>query len=392
MCRTHQSDCFRLWERRVLLVFIYALPLNEALKNISWAILAGLYIARLFLSRQLPQNGKIGFSIILLVLAGIWSSFFAIEPAASWKGVWDIIRASAIFWMITPHLQEEQNQISLIRHILLSTALASLLAWVNYFLALFILKRDFSTVHLQIQSVGHFNQSGIYLAIISILALASMLDKRIFQRAWLGWGITVLIVFTLLGTTARSAIVVGGLGIFLILWKSKVPKWVICLLIGVVLFAGWMMDANRSFRGRIFFRGSFGSRLIIWQSGLKEVEKRAWTGVGLNNFKNIYLSEGDPRHLTIDHAHNLYLNTLVQMGWLGLIALLFFSYRSASIIWISLMKKDQFKFHVAAGAWAVVFLVGLSNTTLHHEVSILFFLILALAHNPQEKVALTQYD
>ena len=133
----------------------------------------------------------------------------------------------------------------------------------------------------------------------------------------------------------------------------------------------------------MLFRGSFGNRIGIWQAAWTEFETRPWTGVGLNNFKNISLGMGhDGIHQTTDHAHNLFFNFLAQMGVPGAIAFLLLFAVSGSLalkLYLSGKPDAVWIAYVFGGVWFVIVGVGFSSTTLHHEMGILFFAILGAA-------------
>ena len=378
----------RLWERRILVLLIYALPLHEASKNVFWGLLVALGLARCFMERQWPGTGRVGWGALAWLAAGIWSSCFAIEPSASWKGLWDMARGAVLLWVMGSIASAKPGQpggedcrVLFLKHLILSACLASVVAFWDYGWAIYNRPPLAPVIHLQLRSVGHFNQSAIYLAMAWILTLAAVLDQQVFARRRICMAAFAMIGLALLGTTSRSAIAVAGLVGFLIMLNSRPPRWLIgfCLVAALFVMAGLVSSA--SLRSRVLFQGSFRNRVTLWQSACAAVQTRWWTGVGLNNFKNISLKKEDPLSFgTVDHAHSLYFNTLAQLGLPGSVALLALLAASGGTIWKCRPAAGgrRLWFYGAGGGWLIVVLVGFSNATIHHEISMLFFILLGM--------------
>ena len=87
--------------------------------------------------------------------------------------------------------------------------------------------------------------------------------------------------------------------------------------------------------------------------------------------------------LKVGHAHNLYLQTLLEKGILGVFALFVFMFG-----WLEQLRKsfyesknDNQASYLWAGsfsAWIVIFGIGFVNSTLHHENAILACVLLGL--------------
>ncbi len=380
-----RSPVWLLWERRLLLLLLYLLPLHEASKNIVWGLLVGSWLLRCLTRDGFPPLGRMGAMVGLWLAAGIWSSCFAIEPYSSWKGWWDMARGGLVFGVAADHLRDERFRITFLWNLLIATGIASCIAWWDYawkIQALHEIGKPSGHVRVEVRSVGHFNQSGIFLAMAWMVALVVSLDRKIFHGSWLGRAATVAIGFALLGTTARFTILTCGVATFLILLFRRPPRWLFVFFAVAAVLALGAVASSASLRGRLFFQGSFHHRLTFWISAWDAVQPRLWTGVGLNNFRNIPLHTEDPSAVgTIDHAHNLYFNTLAQMGLPGMVALLGMLAAMGGVIWRHGREwgRGDGIFLSTAGVWFIIAGAGLSNTTLHHEMSVLFFLMMGLA-------------
>ncbi len=377
------SRCLRTWEWRVWILLIYTIPIQEASKNVLWALAVALSLLRVSLEKtSLPAFGRVGWCILAWLATGIWASFFAIEPAASWKGVWDMFRGSAMFGLAILIADTPERRASMIRHMICSSAFAAAVGLWDYLWALWVLKAYIPRLAVQLRSVGHFNQSGAYLAMSWMVALAGALNGQVFAQWFSAALASSLIGLGLLGTTSRTAAVVTTVGTLLMLWRTRSPSWLRALFAGVVLFTAITLVGSSSLRARVFYRGSFHNRVEIWRSAVETGRSRPWTGVGLNNFKNIPLTPiDDLQGATVDHAHNLYFNALAQTGMPGFAALLAMLATMGGAIWrqrTHANAESLLIFRAAGGVWLVIILTGLSNTPLHHELAMFFFATMGL--------------
>jgi O-antigen ligase len=378
-----QAHVLRVWEWRVWVLLLYALPLHEATKNVLWALAVALALARVAGGGPARGGGLVGLALALWLACGAWSSLFAIEPAASWKGLWDMARAAGMFWLALGIADTPERRLSAIRHLALSTALAALFGIGGYFSAIFVHKAYVGRLGVQLPSVGHHNHSGVYLAMGWLVALAATLRGRFLGGPRAALAACMVLVVALVGSTSRSSIAVAAVATLALLKPAGAPPWLKRVLLYSIPVLVLALCATPWLNQRFYARGSFGARLNMWRSAADAVSARPWTGVGLNNFKNVMLSSGAPSQFaTVDHAHNLYVNSLAQGGWPGLLALLAML-GSAALLVARLRSAacpdDRLVFHAAAGVCFVAAFSGFSNTSLHHELAMFFFLVIGLA-------------
>lgn len=99
--------------------------------------------------------------------------------------------------------------------------------------------------------------------------------------------------------------VVVGVLVFTIIYPSLVNTDI----------GNWLNDLSRSIFNKSFFSG----RQRFWSSLLAIVQEKPILGHGLGSSVDDYLSA--------DSAHNLYLQTALQCGWIGVIILLIFLHK-----------------------------------------------------------------
>ena len=142
----------------------------------------------------------------------------------------------------------------------------------------------------------------------------------------------------------------------------------------------------------------------IWRTGLQAWREFPAFGVGMGNFGRIGYGHLEhwsaQRGESLDrsrvmpqaHAHNLFINTIAERGAFGLLALL-----AALAAWIWSLRAIPSPgdsairwayWGGALGAWMVTVLVGMVNTTLHHEHALISIMLLGgwltLKRGPKE--------
>ncbi len=123
------------------------------------------------------------------------------------------------------------------------------------------------------------------------------------------------------------------------------------------------------------------SRFYIWQYALDLLKDNPVIGIGLNHFKYTFpLSYTAEPGATYFDAHSVYFQTASQMGMFGLISLFLiisgFLYKFAKTKTASGFEKGVK--YSALGGFLVTFVVGIFDTTLHHEHAIVFALLTGL--------------
>jgi len=128
-------------------------------------------------------------------------------------------------------------------------------------------------------------------------------------------------------TGSRGAwVAVGGalvLGPALILsWKRLRRAWPV--LVVVLCVAGGSLFhrlAHADIGARVLLNDSIGARLGYWQGTVRVIGRHPIAGVGIDRFPGYYLQEKIPSAHEVDLPHNMWLEAWVEMGLLGLVAL-----------------------------------------------------------------------
>jgi len=382
------------------LLFLFFLPLYEAPKNIfsvlfvfvgGWVAFYRENAVELFKSKDFVVWAFLLLTISPLV-AGLNSPYM----------VWPSRLSSALNWALMPLVALVVITVNFSKAELLwglrSVCVGSIVATVEAFYS-------WSGPYPELNSVGHVNQSALYLAFC--LIPATLLMMRYAHKLDLLLGIAVIVaVFSYQGP-ARSMVgfgaslaVIGGAWI-IYCWNRDYLK----ILGGsfVVGFAtlsfliplpphvfGWYADFKQEFDDRLSSKHDPYSRRDKLVNTAIAVAGDSVVGFGLGSFglatqdseiqKAVEAKGRDWRvergnYFSASHGHNIFANLLVERGWFGVSAfVIFLLYLLARFSRKLGIEESQLGVLIVA----IVSLAGLGQSTLHVEHGQLAFICLAL--------------
>lgn len=386
-------------EAALLLLLAASLPLFEAPKNLAWAGYAAAWLWNRAQARDFGGRWDAWDSLIAVWIAsGYVVAAFAPVPLDEWKGANDLLRYGSILWMVKRGGYGERLLLWVAGAVVASTLASLALGWWMYARMV----ESGRPGELQLKSVGHVNHSAIYLAIVAGLCAAWT-----FAR-WRAWGAGVRVgALALLAAFAVSLVAMGSRGavavaaaLVLVLALAWWPRWraplyagVAALALGVALVLAIAPDMIVKHRANVASDNVLAFRDGIWRMGLAAWERHPWTGVGMSNYSSISIARVaewraqagqafDPsRYVGTSHAHSLYVNTLAERGLAGALPL-----GALLLAWAWGLARRRpspqegdarwLLWGAALSAWFVTVLVGVVNTTLHHEHGILAMLFL----------------
>lgn len=378
------------WELALLVGLLAALPILEAPKNVFW----GLYAVAWIVNRARRRDfGGPWDSWDTLIFGWIASSyiiaFFAGQPNSEWDGANDVLRYASVLWM-TKRSEYTPAQLSL----LLRTAVGATLIALGW--ALWSWLGTQQNPALELNSVGHVNHSAIFLAIVFGVALSSLLASNRRNPIFLSVDIAVVIA---LGTgvflsASRGAVLALLLLVLLLgFFFARRSPWIFAialLLSSASLTIAYVTKVEVITKQQANYAAdnTLSYRDAIWNTALVAWQKYPWFGVGMDNFDQVtpeqirswVLAQGKhydaDKYMSISHAHSLYFNTLAERGLLGSMALAviliaWFATLARSLPTANGSDIEWTVWGSAFGAWFINAVVGLVNTTLHHEHALL---------------------
>jgi O-antigen ligase len=407
------SKFWREWQHPIefalLLLFVLFLPLREAPKNLFWAAYVAAWVINRARARGAdgawrPAFGPRWGAWDTLLLAWLASGYLAAMFGGIHRGdnnevlaVNDMVKYIVLLWCLLRGGYTRGEAMTVLAALVGSCVIAEVEALWNWKVAG---KRP----ALELFSVGQVNHSAIYMTICTgIAASLALAYWRVLATRWRvllgGAGLLLLAGLFLTGSRAATVVAialvlcmaalgarVAGLG--RAVWGAAVAVIVAAILIGgtSALQRQYYLAANDSI---------LTERDLIWNRGIVAWRATPWFGVGPDNYSQI--NERDLRtQLTAEskpfepreyrgspHAHNLYINQLVERGIVGLALLLavlgawgvaLWRYRPRAGIEAAVLALWGASF----SGWLVTVSIGMVNTTLHHEHALLALMTLGL--------------
>ncbi len=330
-----------LWARQP-----FELPKAALARTLTW-IVAGVWLTDLWLARrplwsELRRNPLWGPALAVAALQ-ILSSGLSVDWRLSLWGSYE--RAQGLltqlsylflFLVVSARLRTTEQAWRLLRAMvatggpLVALGLAQAFGWQPVNLVTDARSPVFATL-------GRSNFLGAYLAMLLPLTLAWLVMSR---SGWLRLAVGLLVVGELgivALTLARGAWLAAGaaVALFGLLWfwphLGRRARWALVVL-GLLVLMGTLVGALwLGSQG-----GSEAARLTIWRATLELIARRPLLGYGPETlglvFPRVYppqLVYYQGRGVVVDRAHNLFLDTAVTTGglgllaWLALLALLF---------------------------------------------------------------------
>ena len=215
---------------------------------------------------------------------------------------------------------------------------------------------------------------GITLAMTGrVYSLKELLKSdRLNRQSLMALGIIVFLL-ALIFTRSRAGIVSGLVGFlaFSIMARTGIravamQTRVLLVAIIVLMCIYTMTIGVGPIMQRFLTLGAdSGSRRDIWRDSLPIIKDHP-LGIGLRNYENVFpvYNQSLISEKTVIHAHNDYLQLLIEAGWIGFLALMggFFIFLGKSARRIKQLdfKTDPLRFYLAVGAFS-----GLISMAVH---------------------------
>ncbi|MGM3192901.1 O-antigen ligase family protein [Dickeya dadantii subsp. dieffenbachiae] len=379
---TRRTDNRGLYFLSALAIFVN--PLAEAPKNIVMALLLLWVIVQAVMNKKERQwsGWDLFFALyILSYLVGLPFSAYHTEV----RSLTDVARYMLFGWVIYRASFSEKQKIGLVFWASLGTFIGLIYgAWEHFYVG--------SEAYWTLNSVGHVNHAAIYNAIICGMALTVLFSywstlsvgKRLVWIAMLA----LSLVYVAFGESRATFGAMMAVVAILCLGFAKRNKRLIYLpvlfvvgLIGIALLSNARVvvkqEQNEAANNVLSYRD------IIWRSALTEIKQHPLFGVGKENFQKVDIVNPGDVISHISHSHNIYLNVLAENGIWG--AFWVFSLFGAMGVTLvryipkrNALPVSWLSWGAACSALVVTLVVGLVNTTFHHEHANLSMLCFAL--------------
>lgn len=386
-------------------LFAVALPLVEAPKNVFWGLFVIVWLANSLRLRNVGQLAWQWDALFAALVAAPLLSMAHTVYAPHWKELGDIAGYVSLGWILARTRVSGRQLLALCGALILAT-LAGVAqgAWMLAF--------DAHREWLQLNSVGHVNHSALYGAGVCVLAVALVASGReaLGRKGWqLAVAAALLLLAAMVAFASRGAMIAALAGVMLVvacLARCSLRKAFSILFVALLFGAAgqWGMShligkGGQSLMEKTvtgFETGQVSSyRVQAVHTAVEMFRRYPLTGVGSGGFSSVspeelagWLRERGEEFVPADylfssHAHGLFPNTLAERGVVGFLVLLALLAAWSVALWQRRPGAEaafavRLSWGAGAAGWAVVFVGGLFNTTLHHEHGMLAMSFLGL--------------
>lgn len=382
-----------------LCALAFSLPLLEGPKHLFCLIYLGLFCYRTLKYRDTFESSPLGKYILFFIATSIISSIGATYNGYDVVKLHDIIRYSLIGWMILHTPLSKRQLYTICAALIASTLIACSEAY--------YLLHTGQEKYFELRSVGHINHSAIFILLIMGITLPLLLIQNNRKIVWVCFFILNLIIAYFLLLTNSRATFIGLILIAIILFsiiifknKKLIP---IILISSTLLISAIAINppsvVNKFIGLHKYYSGKTTPREKSWNTSYYAWKKEMLFGVGYGNYriissdkmrewyKNSSIDFSNKTHfIYLPHAHNRYINTLAEGGLIGLLGLLTLFTAILHHLLISgkklyLKNENVFFWLLGANTLSTVAIVGLFNTTLHHEHGLLAMILIGISFN-----------
>lgn len=370
-------------------IMVLFLPTSESAKNIGFglALLGGLIQGAASGGFSLAAWRRVPLLPFLLawLAAASLSTWYAIHPPQSLRGLWDVLRYSSAYLLAAASLSDENRRLWFAR--LTAVGIGAGLLWAGWALIHGQGHGGFAEMRLQVRSLGFPNQTATSLIIYAALFFGILRfspPARPADRVLLGTVFGFSIIGLILTGSRGGWVAAAAASLVIAAATSKRPLAAAgSVVLILVLVTGALAVVAPGRAERLLSIASpqkvvqMQERFDTWKAGLKIVGDAPIFGIGLKNMAYIqydrYDFEGRP-----DHAHNHFLNVLIETGEAGFAV---FTVLLGAIAWRLVRLRSstgaaRTYWVAAAGAFLAILVQGLVNISFHVEPALLLMTML----------------
>jgi hypothetical protein len=324
------------YDYHLLLAFAFTAVASIALQNLIWLSIAAFLFWHFKNSEKISWPSSLFPTATILFLATfVIGAIVGINPSKSFQTVDKYLTFLILFPVGA-----------------MALSIADIRRLLNFFIAgatvcaIFGIGKHFLLHQDRIDSFSGDKMVFGGMLMVSLLLNVSLLAKTP-KNFWL-WSSLVPLFWALILTQTRGAWLGLLFGFLVLTWRFN-KKW---LLAGLLIFVTSFLFAPQEFQKRLESIGtiqftyndqhqiinSSQTRFLIWVAGMRIIKDYP-LGIGQGNIDDIYPKYRIPNNkdieATVPHLHNNFMQILVQNGWFGLAAYLF---------WIFAFYWESFRF------------------------------------------------
>lgn len=369
-------------------VAIFAYPfLSNAKGMLLLALIVMIFIFdRTFLNNNRLEKSHLDVSVIIFTIMIVVATALSTNVRGSARDLSVHLVSIAFLFTMINSIKTKEDLNAILTTFVLSAGLVAAYGLFQYKTGIeldkaWVDKSVNPEITVRVYSVfGNPNILAEYLIIALPFAIALFWDSKRFLKKLVFLGCTGVLMLSLVLTTSRGGWVGFALGVvaFIIL----VDKRLLLGAIPVGIVAIFLMPPtiiNRILSIGNLQESSNATRIKIWSITLDIIRDNWLTGVGFGYlpFKQTFVQY--IRTMNVFHAHNMYFETISEMGILGLIALVVMIFVLLKYSVIAIKNSKGYLSTIGAGAVAALLSIlchGLFENVLYIPRIIMTFWVL----------------
>lgn len=298
-----------------------------------------------------PVLLAIGIYFLFLVISGIFglsfsNSFWSVATRMS--GIWYFLNLGILVYILWGLFSDRLRQNKIILTIVISSALYSFLAFLSPE-GINILFKSYSS---EAFTFGNSSFAAMYIFGAFILSLYYLLQSE--KKKWWMYTLPVILLinpniissrvwsgdfssgFIGQARTSTYVIILSVVFIFVIWLISKIKNTKTRLhtvysvfsisIVSMIVLAFSLLSHDGALR-KVYLNQATGARPLVWEISEKVIAQKPYLGWGSDNFERVFELNYDNRLLQdeygneawFDRAHNVFIDQLVDNGFIGLI-------------------------------------------------------------------------
>ena len=311
--------------RTVLFIWILSIPFKNVFYQVSFSLLLVVFLIHLFRTKNLQvlilnlkEMKYLVLGFFLIVFSMIFSNLLNLEQIDTklWNLVFMLILRYGVIFLVLGYFYKLNyfSKMEIIYFVLTSLILVLLTGIYQSIQNFdFILKGQGITGTLY-----NRNAFGFFMGLGVVLSFLLMEHKRKLALVLL-----FFFSFFMIFSFSRSSWVAsfGSFLIFTLINYKKIKSSHIFYFCVFVLFFIFLYISFNSFQNRFeqLLDGNTSNRTTIWLHSLEFIKQKLFFGYGIDSFKNL----PDPLFKKIFAPHNMVIEILVSIGFIGLLSYIF---------------------------------------------------------------------
>lgn len=367
----------------ILYLLVMTIPGTASLRSFLMLTPLACLILRGVLTRRFPIQST-SLDLLILVYAAIilFKSVTSIDPEYSLRILRKGLLYQLLFFYITVSAMDSPKYTRRILMMLMITVtFITFVGLMGYFSGELVKDGRATSFFTS------FGLAAFFTAMVMPIALSRFLCSVGWRRS-IALGVLFLCLGFMLVTLSRGAWISSLLAVS-ILAALKDRRMLVLLLIGV-LSAPWFLPPDILLRATSITSlealeesETFGDRVWMWRSAVLMIKERPWLGAGYGNrvFQKLYPEYmfSQSSGVVFENAHNLYLQIVLEIGLLGLMAFLMIV---AGIFWLIITQFKRKPLPMIesqllgiAGSFAVFLTFSFTTFRFEKEIGILFWIL-----------------